>query len=162
MHRRFFLLAAAALAACSRQDQAQVQAPPDAAPGEAIADPASIIRPLYDRYMTPAAVTTFPTLEEQAPWSDDLRAHLVAMVARSQNEPILDFDPFTGAQDWQLSDLNVVTESLSENSHAVVRANFNNFGSQEAVVFDLVWQNGEWRVDNIRSALWDLRQVIAQ
>ncbi len=154
-------LAAAALSACSHQPQ--VEAPPEAAPDAPIADPAAVIRPLYDRYMTPAAVTTFPTLEEQAPWSDDLRAQLVDMVARSNilNEPILDFDPFTGAQDWQLSDLNVTAESVAENSHAVVRASFTNFGAAEEIVFDLVWQNGEWRVDNIRRALWDLRQAIA-
>lgn len=153
-----------ALAACSRQGEPEVEARLEAAPGAAVADPAAVIRPLYDRYMTPAAVTTFPTLEQQAPWSDDLRAQLVAMMARSaiRNEPILDFDPFTGAQDWQLSDVNVAAESVVENSHAVVRASFNNIGSAEIVVFDLVWQNDEWRVDNIRSALWDLRQVIAQ
>ena len=164
--RRMVMLgmAAAALAACSRQGQPGVEAPPEAAPGAPIADPAAIIRPLYDRYMTPAAVTTFPTLEEQAPWSDELRTQLIDMMARSAiaNEPILDFDPFTGAQDWQLSDLNVVTDGVVENSHAVVRASFTNFGAAEEVVFDLVWQEGEWRVDNIRNALWDLRQVIAQ
>jgi hypothetical protein len=174
-HRRTLILgfaSAAALAACSPPNANK--APPADAPSEAppvIPDPADVIRPLYQRYMTPAAATTFPTLEEQAPWSDDLRAKLVAMMARSaaRNEPILDFDPFTGAQDWQLSNLTVITEALVENSHAAVRARFTNFAEPpHEIVYDMVWQGDAWRVDNIRGEdydrgqQWDLRQIVTQ
>ena len=73
-----------------------------------------------------AGQPTDPAFRDQAPWSAGLWAQLEAMMARSQarNEPILDFDPVIGAQDHQLANLNVATEAISENSHAVVRASF--------------------------------------
>lgn len=143
----------AALAACSRQEQ-KAEAPAAAAP-----DPASVIRPLYDRYLTEGA--EFPDIRNQAPWSASLWAALEAMIARSQaiNEPILDFDPLIDAQDYQLANLNVATEAVAENSHATVRASFTNAGRASEVVYDLVWEGGAWRVDNIRTAAWDLRQI---
>lgn len=158
-------LALAAFAACSRP--AEEKAPPPAATPEAApaaaTDPADVIRPLYDRYRTDPAVTTFPSLEESAPWSDSLRALLVAMMARSRarQEPILDFDPIIGAQDWQLQNLNVTTDALSENSHAVVRAAITNAGFNEDILFDLIWEHDAWRINNVRGKDWDLRQVAA-
>jgi hypothetical protein len=88
---------------------------------------------------------------------------LEAMSARSQamGEPILDFDPLIDAQDYQLSDLNVTTDAVVENSHATVRASFNNNGQPAEVLYDLIWENGAWRVDNIRTSNWDLRQIAA-
>jgi hypothetical protein len=158
MHRRLVLAGAiAALAACSQPQQKA-----DAGDGaDGAADPAAVIRPLYDRYMSEGAA--FPSFEQQAPWSADLWAQLSAMSARSQalNEPILDFDPIIGAQDYQLSNLNIVNEAVSEGSHAVVRASFDNAGAHSEIVYDLIWDGGGWRVDNIRGDGWDLRQIAA-
>ena len=125
----------------------------------AVPDPAAAIRPLYDPYLTEGA--TFPDFEHQAPWSASLWAELQAMMARSQamGEPILDFDPLIDAQDYQLTNLVVAPEAVVPNSHAVVRASFNNSGRATEVVYDLVWEDGAWRVDNIRSSGWDLRQI---
>lgn len=158
MHRRAIILSAAALAAlaaCSQEEQkADAEAPAALAP-----DPAAVIRPLYDRYLSEGA--QFPEFRDQAPWSASLWAQLEAMTARSQalNEPILDFDPLIDAQDYQLTNLNVATEALAENSHATVRARFANSGRPTEVVYDMVWENGGWRVDNIRASNWDLRQI---
>jgi hypothetical protein len=158
MHRRELVttLAVAMLAACSQQEEKAGDTPATPAP-----DPAAIIRPLYDPYLTEGAA--FPSFEQQAPWSADLWAQLSAMSARSQalNEPILDFDPLIGAQDYQLSNLNVVNEAVSEGSHAVVRASFDNAGAHSEIVYDLIWDGGGWRVDNIRGDGWDLRQIAA-
>lgn len=158
MRRRELVLAlsAAALAACTPPQAEKTEAPP-----RAVTDPAAVVRPLYERYMTPDA--QFPSFEEQAPWSAGLWALLSAMVQRSQaiNEPILDFDPLIGAQDYQLSDLNVVTEAVSEGSHAVVRASFNNATARTEIVYDLIWEDDRWKVDNIRGEGWDLRQIAA-
>ncbi len=109
MRRRELVLAlsAAALAACT-PPQAENTETADGA--RAVTDPSAVIRPLYDRYMTPDA--QFPEFREQAPWSKAMLAEILAMTARSEqlNEPILDFDPIIGAQDYQLSDLNVANE----------------------------------------------------
>lgn len=165
MHRRAIILgaaAAAALAACSRDQGEEKGAADGAGSGASIDDPAAAIRPLYDPYLTQGA--PFPAFRDQAPWSADLWTQLEAMVARSSaiNEPILDFDPLIGAQDGRLSNLSVTTDSVVPNSHAVVRARFTNLGREEEIVYDLVWEGGGWRVDNVRGRDWDLRQIAAQ
>lgn len=163
MNRRVFFLSvsvAGLAAACSRE-----QAKSPAAPEESTAivpDPADTIRPIYAPYMTEGAA--FPQLRNQAPWSGDLLAQIDAMIARSEalNEPILDFDPIVNAQDFQVSALEVSTEAVAQNSHATVRARFANLGRQEEILYDLIWENGGWRVDNIRNSEWDLRQIVTQ
>lgn len=159
MHRRAIILSAGAiavLAACSRQNETKADTETPAPPAP---DPATVIRPLYDRYLTEDA--EFPAFRDQAPWSASLWAQLEAMTARSEalNEPILDFDPLIDAQDYQITNLNVATEALAENSHATVRASFANAGRPTEVVYDMVWENDGWRVDNIRASNWDLRQI---
>jgi hypothetical protein len=151
--------AAMALAACSPlADKQEAPATAESA-ASAIADPAVVIRQLYDPYLTPGA--TFPDFEHQAPWSSELWTVLQAMMARSQaiNEPILDFDPLINAQDYQLTDLSVAQESLVEGHTATVRASFKNAGATSEVVYDMIWENEGWRVDNIRGQGWDLRQI---
>ncbi len=158
MQRRDLILglSATALVACTPPQPERAKTPE--AP-RAVTDPAAVIRPLYDRYMTEGA--QFPSLEEQAPWSNATRALLLAMIQRSQqiNEPILDFDPIIAAQDYQLSNLNVATEAVVEGSHASARAAFDNSGTHTEVVYDLVWEDDRWKVDNIRGEGWDLRQI---
>ncbi len=160
MRRRDVILSlsAVALAACSGE-QAKTEAPADG--GRAVTDPAAVIRPLYDRYTTPNA--EFPEFRDQAPWSNSLWTLLEAMAARSNaiNEPILDFDPLIGAQDYQLSNLNVANEAVSEASHAVVRASFGNAGTATEIVYDLIREDDRWKIDNIRGDGWDLRQIAA-
>ena len=157
LHRRALLagtLSAAAVAACT---------PPQAENTEtaAVTDPSAVIRPLYDRYLTPDA--QFPEFREHAPWSNAMWTEISGMTARSEalNEPILDFDPIIGAQDYQLSDLTVTTEAAVQNSHAAVRARFTNIGAPQEIVFYTVWEGEGWRVDNITGADWDLRQIVA-
>ncbi len=158
MRRRGFVIAvvAAVLAACSQQPQGE-----DAGSAAAGPDPAQVIRPLYDPYLTENAV--MPEFRDMAPWSSSLWAELEAMSARAiaNEEPTLDFDPLIDAQDYQLSDLNVTTDAVVENSHATVRASFTNLGEPTEVLYDLVWENDAWRVDNIRTANWDLRRMAA-
>jgi hypothetical protein len=156
-----------AAAACSPpvQETQNPGAPEPGAGAQArIADPAESIRPLYERYRSAPAVATFPTLIDAAPWSDDMRAQLVAMMARSEarGEPILDFDPFVNAQDWEIQNVNVTTDGVVENSHATVRAAVTNAGFSEDIVYDLIWESDAWRVNNIRAREWDLRQIIAE
>ncbi len=152
MHRRFFLIGAAALAACTRD-----AVTPQAAPGP---DPAAIIAPIYQPYI---ANSVLVGLQDQAPWTPPMREALEAMLARAQSagEPILDFDPIIGAQDYQLSGLSLITEALVANSHAVVRARFSNLGRETEISYDMVWLDGGWRVDNVRGEDWDLRQIAA-
>lgn len=68
MRRRDLILTAAALAACSQPQEKEETPPADGA--RAVTDPAAIIRPLYDPYLTEGA--QFPSLREQAPWSNGM------------------------------------------------------------------------------------------
>lgn len=164
MRRFIVVFVVAALAACSPP------APTEGAPGEvgaaapavgaAIADPAPIVRSLYARYLEDGP-PNFPPLEEQAPWSEAMRQALAQMRAREFTEegPILDFDPFVNAQDWELQNVEVSTDGVVAQSHATVRAAITNAGFREEIVYDLVWEGESWRVDNIRNADWDLRAI---
>jgi hypothetical protein len=167
MHRRDFLIGVAALAACSKAPEQKASAPPAAA----ALDPAAVVRPLYARYLPGARAFQYSNLEDQAPWSAALRQAMVDQEARfaamKDGDPEgIDFDVFVNAQDWQLSNLNVTAESVVPQSHAVVRATFNNAGSHQEVVYDMVWENNGRRIDNMRSGngagAWDLRQMVSR
>lgn len=156
MLRRTIIAALLALAAACTPANETSGGDAHAAP-----DPATVVSALYEPYMTEGA--TFPDFEHQAPWSASLWAALQAMTERSQQigEPILDFDPLIDAQDYQLSNIAVTTDGVVENSHATVRAQFTNAGTPTEVIYDMVWEDGGWRVDNIRTSQWDLRQIAA-
>lgn len=154
MNRRMFLVSAVAVAAtaCSREREKEEQAPQGP-------DPSAVIAPLYQPYIARGVMLG---LQDQAPWSEEMRAALVAMMERSQaaGEPILDFDPIIGAQDYEIGGLSVSSEALVQGSHAVVRARFTNLGQNVEVLYDMVWRDNSWRVDNIRGEGWDLRQIV--
>src|SRR5215470_14769448 len=131
MQRRDFLIGAAALAACSKAPEQKGNTPPSAPASAAAPDPTAIVRPIYARYMPGAPEFQYPNLEDQAPWSASLRQAMVDQEARfaamKDGDPEgIDFDVFINAQDWQLSNLNVTAESVVPQSHAVVRASFQN------------------------------------
>ncbi|MGD9965803.1 MAG: hypothetical protein AB7T59_04740 [Hyphomonadaceae bacterium] len=161
MRKRDFILAAAALAACSQLEQKAE--PPLAGAAD---DPAGVIRAVYAPYLAESD-ENLPELQERAPWSASLRP-LVERAARFEPGESIDpdglvFDPFLSAQEWGIenNDLTVTTESLVPESHAVVRARFNR---DMEVVYDLIWENGGWRIDNMRSGGaddgWDLRRIV--
>lgn len=148
-----------ALAACGPREEAKAPETPAPEAGRAMTDPAMVVRQIYEPYL--AQPNTAPSLLDSAPWSNRMRADLTAMMARSEqiNEPILDFDPIINAQDWTLSDVAAATEAMAEASHAVVRASFMNSGTRTEVVYDLVWEDDRWKVDNLRGEGWDLRVI---
>jgi hypothetical protein len=166
MSARSFVVAIAAVAALGACQPAgdQTETPAATETARAITDPALVVRQIYDPYLVTDG--NVPTLEEAASWSAQMTADIAAMRARTEpgSMSALDFDPFIAGQDYQLSDVATTTESLAENSHAVVRASFNNMGQRQEVVYDLVWEDDRWKVDNIRGdtqgTAWDMRQII--
>ncbi|MGQ0533091.1 MAG: DUF3828 domain-containing protein [Caulobacteraceae bacterium] len=166
MQLRSFIFVAAAivgLGACQRAAE-QTETPAAAESARAITDPAVVVRQIYDPYLVRDGNT--PTLEQAAPWSARMAADIAAM--RGRTEPgtaaPLDFDPVIAGQDYRLSDVATTTDSVVENSHAVVRASFTNIGQRQEVLYDLVWEEGRWKVDNIRGAIegtaWDMREIV--
>jgi len=163
MRRRDLIIGAAALAACSRPEQKTDPPPAEAAGGAG--DPAEVIRAVYAPYLAESD-ENLPDLADRAPWSASLRP-LVERAARFEPGESIDpdglvFDPFLSSQEWGIenNDLDVVTEAVVPGSHAVVRARFNR---DMEVVYDLIWEDGGWRIDNMRSGGaedgWDLRRI---
>ncbi len=154
------VMLAAALVACSPPAPQKTEAETEIGASRAIPDPAAVVRTLYAPYIT--ADGQAPSLEDAAPWSARMQAEIAAMQARSGagDGPSLDFDPIIDAQDYQLSNIAATTDSLVEGSHAVVRAQFNNIGAPQEVVYDLVWESDRWKVDNIRTSEWDMRAIV--
>lgn len=156
------LAAVAALAACQQQQETKTEdtPPPATEQGRAMTDPAAVVRQIYDPYLVEDETT--PPLEEVAPWSAQMTADIAAMRGRTQagDAPALDFDPIIDAQDYRVSNVTTSTEAVAEASHAVVRAHFTNLGHDQEVIYDLVWQDDRWKVDNIRTAQWDMRRVV--
>jgi len=150
-----------AVGACGPREAEE--APPAAQEAEApraITDPAAVVRTIYEPYLEPEGRPA--SLTEASPWSARLRRELAEMQTRSMEmgEPILDFDPLINAQDWQLGEIAVRADSVVEASHAVVRASFTNAGQREEVIYDLVWEDDRWKVDNVRGAEYDLRAIV--
>ena len=159
---RFVVLFLLALgfAACSRDATAPSEATAIASRAER--DPAAVVRPLYDRYLREGEPA--PALNEAAPWTDDLRAAIEATLAysRAVGEPIIDFDPLIDAQDFQLSNLRVEVVQQPQEDRAIVEARFSNIGRTTIVYYDMRAVDGAWRVDNVRTPDWNLRDITRQ
>jgi hypothetical protein len=98
---------------------------------------------LMDRFLTP-----------------DLIALINEDLDRAQGR--IDFDPFydaDDADDIEVTDFAVATQSARGNE-AVVLVTFKNFGKPSSITFDLVRDGGQWKVNNIRSARWDLLRLL--
>ena len=139
-------LAGLALAACS---QAQ--------PG---ADPVSTVQPLYAPYVEDRNP---PRLLDAAPWTPELRALLQRAheMGADAGEPVIDFDPIIDGQDWEIDAVAVTLKAPPAEGRAEVAARFNNSGDDVEVIYDLVEADGAWRVDNIRTENWSLREILA-
>ena len=75
----------------------------------------------------------------------------------------IDWDVFVDGQDWQLTDLDIEAVSRS-GAAATVRATFNNFGAPRDMLFDLVRENGHWRIDEIEETLkprWAMSKILS-
>ncbi|MBE7732246.1 DUF3828 domain-containing protein [Devosia faecipullorum] len=64
----------------------------------------------------------------------------------------LDFDPYVDGQDYEIDNLVIGEPVLSGNS-AQVNVSFDNFGRPTALIYDLVFENGGWKIDDVASEL---------
>jgi hypothetical protein len=90
-----------------------------------------------------------------------------AMDARSRklNEPILDFDPVTNAQEPSVRNLSIGVES-ADAVRTVIAASFDRESRplRNFVRYIFVREGGSWRLDDIRGEegddKWDLRELM--
>ena len=74
----------------------------------------------------------------------------------------IDWDVFVNGQDWKLSELKITLVSKTAD-RAQIRASFKNFGDANNILFDLVRENGAWRVDDVQNTLpprWSMSKIL--
>jgi hypothetical protein len=136
-----------------------------AAPCEAGAgsDPVSLITAIYKTY------TDIGPGEEGMPGLPGIYSkRLQALIDKDEKETPegmvgrIDWDVFVDGQDWQLTELKIALVSQTE-THAQVRATFKNFGDPDENLFDLVLEDGQWRVDDVEKVLpprWTMSKIL--
>ena len=72
---------------------------------------------------------------------------------------VLDFDPFISGQDWKITDLKIKVKQGK--AGPIGTATFKNFGDAMKVEYDLVREGDAWKIKNMHSKEWDLRQIFA-
>jgi len=73
----------------------------------------------------------------------------------------LSFDPFVNGQDYELSDLEV-GEPAIEGDRAEVEVRFDNFGRGTVLSYELVREDGGWRIDDVVSERIDSRYRLTE
>jgi hypothetical protein len=134
------------LAACSRPVP-----PPD-----------KTIEMLYAPYVSHAAEHGESTWEKSAVYSKNFKAAIDRGFEYSLllNEPVIDFDPIADAQDFSISNLSIEVDHPAEAGKTHVLARFNNADRKTVVGYDMVLEDGAWKVDGIRSGDQELRRII--
>jgi hypothetical protein len=127
-------------------------------------DPVALIKAIYKTYTdigpgqpgTPGLPHTY-SKRLQALIDKDATETPEGMAGR------IDWDVFVDGQDWQLTDLDIKEVSRG-NAEAEVRATFKNFGEPRDMLFDLVRENGHWRIDEIEETLkprWAMSKILS-
>lgn len=147
------------VAACNPFAGPPAQKPPEAGAEQTAATEA--VRALYAVYQN-----TRP--EDVADWGAFRSTALAARYATladlqtRNDDPILDFDPIVGGQDWTISDLSFTEKAGASATNRIVTATFKNNGEDRTIQFDMIEENGAWKVDNISAgAPWpyDVRAI---
>ena len=113
---------------------------------------------LYEHGEFPEDVTELfsPTLKQL--WNE------TAARSEAMEMPIIDFDPFINAQDYQISDL-VVADPVVKGDAAAVVVSFLNFSEPQELRFTLVRRAEGWKIDDIESLAgeytWRLSELLA-
>jgi hypothetical protein len=121
------------------------------------ADPVSLIKAIYQTYQ--ASKPGLPHIYShrlQALVDKDVKETPEGMVGR------IDWDVFVDGQDWQLSEIKIALVAKSAKA-AQVRAIFKNFDSPSDMMFDLVREDGGWRIDDIAKMLkprWTMSKIL--
>jgi hypothetical protein len=128
-----------------------------AAPADS--DPVSLIKAIYATYTSDNDNPGLPHIYSkrlQALIDKDEKETPEGMVGR------IDWDVFIDGQDWKLTGLNIALVSKAADK-AQVRATFKNFGEPSNMLFDLVREEGHWRIDDVTKTLpprWTMSKIL--
>jgi len=119
--------------------------------------PVTLITAIYKTYETDkAGLPHVYSKRLQALIDKDDKETPEGMVGR------IDWDVFIDGQDWKLTDLKITPVSQTA-TQAKVRATFKNFDRPSDMLFDLVLEDGRWRIDDITKTLkprWTMSKIL--
>jgi hypothetical protein len=123
--------------------------------------PEALIEAIYQPYTTgnfPEDDSVFRSRALQGLYSHDAEITPEGEVGAS------DFDPFVDGQDYELTDLEIGAAGIA-GDYASVDVTFNNMGEPRALSYELVREDGGWKVDDVSSTLgefpWRLTELFA-
>jgi hypothetical protein len=126
-----------------------------------ISDPAKFVADVYAKYAK---------VKDYAPPTDIYSPRLAALFALDTKEAggevgRIDFDPWTNAQDFQISGVTVKAQPVeNSSSREIVVAKFKNIGTPETIIFYFEKTGGEWKLDDMQSPkgeqVWTLSVIL--
>jgi hypothetical protein len=132
--------------------------------GAALAgEPAEKVFAIYDIYLDRNADPSgFAERYESGFMSVRLRDLFAAYEANASQDEVgaIDFDPFINAQDYSISDVTIVSETI-DGDRATVVAAFTNFDRRDELTYSLVREDGTWKIDDIESKNGDYPWVLS-
>jgi hypothetical protein len=133
-----------------------------AACAPSVPPPEKTIESLYAPYLSHAAEDGISTWEKAAVYSKRFKAIIDRGFNYSAllNEPVIDFDPVADAQDYSISNLKIAVDRPPDSGKAHVVARFDNQGRPTEVGYDMVLEDGAWKVDGIRDGDQDFSKTI--
>lgn len=140
MHRLWMTAAAAVFAALAASE---------AYAATTISDPAQFVRTLFARMASSST--------SKPPPEDIYSSRLASLMALDRKEARgevgrLDFDIWTGAQDWQLSNVKVrAVDVESTKDRKIVVATFRNDGKPREMHYYFERGKAGWKLDDVRS-----------
>ena len=121
-------------------------------------DPVTLIAAIYKTYKSDSpGLPQMYSKRLQALIDKDASETPEGMVGR------IDWDVFVDGQDWQIKKLHISLVSKTDDT-ATVRASFLNFDKQCNLLFDLVLEDGRWRIDEIQETekpRWIMSKILA-
>jgi hypothetical protein len=119
-------------------------------------DAVTLITAIYKTYET-----------DQAELPHVFSKRLQALIDKDEKEAQggvgrIGWDVFIDGQDWKLTELKITPVSQTS-SQAQVRATFKNFDKPSDLLFDLVLEDGHWRIDDIQKTLkprWTMSKIL--
>jgi hypothetical protein len=124
--------------------------------------PERTIEALYEPYVSHKAERGESTWEKAQVYSKKFRKTIDRGFEYSLllNQPVIDYDPVAGAQDFSITNLRIEVDYPASAGRAHIIARFENGGRGTMVGYDMLLEDGSWKVDGIRSGKVDLRKAI--
>ena len=109
--------------------------------------PEAMLEAFYDPYFTgefPDNEAAFRSQALQALYDND------AEVTPEGEMGALSFDPYIDGQDFDISEFAIGTPGIA-GDYASVDVTFNNFGEPRSLTYELVLEDGGWKIDDVVS-----------